>query len=231
MDSKMQMVCTWSGWVFLVLLGVGAWAFAGLIPPPSPAADAATIAEFFARQGGAMRLGLVIAMVSTAFIIPWTAVLSVQMNRMQGSSPVLPLIQAIGGGVAVIILLLPVMLWVTASYRPDRSSDVVLALNDLAWFFILMTFPAPMIQVFAVGIATLADKSLEAVFPRWVGFFNLWMGVLFIPGGLIVFFKSGPFAWNGLIAFWTPFAAFGLWFVVMTPVLLRAIRQQALTPS
>ena len=83
----------------------------------------------------------------------------------------------------------------------------------------------------AVGFATLADKSAEPVFPRWSGFVNLWLGTLFLPGGLIVFFKTGPFAWDGFIAFWIPFAAFALWFLVMTPVLLRAIRQQVLNPS
>jgi hypothetical protein len=30
---------------------------------------------------------------------------------------------------------------------------------------------------------------------------NVAIALLFAPGGLITFFKSGPFAWNGLLAF------------------------------
>lgn len=231
MNLWMQKACAWSGIVFVLLLTLGLWVMAGLIPPPPPAADAATVAAFFAAHGGGIRAGMLVAMIASGFYLPWTAVLSMQMKRMQGSSPVLPLLQSISGAVVTLIVLVPVMLWATAAFRVERSTEIVQLLNDFAWLFILMTFPAPVMQLFAVGIATLADKSPDSVFPRWVGFVNLWLGTLFLPGGLIVFFKTGPFAWNGIIAFWIPFAAFGLWFLVMTPVLLRAIRQQALKPN
>ena len=39
-------------------------------------------------------------------------------------------------------------------------------------------------------------------YPRWVGFAAIWSAILFILGALVPFFYSGPFAWNGLIAFW-----------------------------
>ena len=73
----------------------------------------------------------------------------------------------------------------------------------------------------------MADCGKQPVFPRWVGYFNFWVGLLFVPGGMITFFKSGPFAWNGIIAFWIPASVFGTWFLVMTPMLLKAIQQQA----
>jgi len=38
-----------------------------------------------------------------------------------------------------------------------------------------------------------------------------------------VFFKHGPFAWNGVLAWWIPLTMFFIWFVVMTVLLLRAI--------
>lgn len=231
MNLWMQKACVWSGIAFVLLFVLGLWVLAGMVPPPSPAADAATVAAFFADNGSGIRMGMMVAMIAGGCFLPWTAVLSVQMHRMQGSSPVLPVMQAVGGAVVTVILLVPVMLWATAAFRVERSPEIVLMLNDFAWLFILMTFPAPAVQLFAVGFAALADKSPQPVFPRWVGFLNLWLGTLFLPGGLIIFFKTGPFAWDGLIAFWIPFAAFGLWFVVMTPVLLRAIGQQASKPS
>lgn len=229
MSTRMQTLCAWSGLMFVALLFVGVWFVAWFIPPLAPALDADALAAFYAASPTSIRIGLVIGMIASGFFIPWTAVLSVQMARMQGTSPVLPVIQAIGGGVVVWIVLLPVVFWLTASFRVERSPELVLLLNDLGWIALVATFPAPLMQLFAIGIATLSDRSPQPVFPRWAGYFNLWMGTLFIPGALIVFFKSGPFAWSGLIGFWVPLSAFALWFVVMTPVLLKAIREQQAT--
>jgi hypothetical protein len=40
---------------------------------------------------------------------------------------------------------------------------------------------------------------------------------------LLVFVHSGPVAWNGVFSWWLGAAAFFLWIVAMTPLLLRAI--------
>jgi uncharacterized protein (DUF983 family) len=47
-----------------------------------------------------------------------------------------------------------------------------------------------------------------------------------VPGVMCLLFKTGPFAWNGLFVFWIPLAVFGSWFVVMSLLLLRAIKNQ-----
>jgi predicted membrane metal-binding protein len=49
---------------------------------------------------------------------------------------------------------------------------------------------------------------------------------LITPAMLIPFFKSGPFAYNGLLALYLPFGAFFLWMTIMTPSVLRAIGSQ-----
>ncbi len=50
--------------------------------------------------------------------------------------------------------------------------------------------------------------------------------LLFCPAGFDVFFKDGPLAWNGLIAWWVLVVAFFLWLIVLSVVLLDAIRRQ-----
>ena len=64
------------------------------------------------------------------------------------------------------------------------------------------------------------------IFPRWLAFYNLWSALLMAPGSLIPFFKTGPFAWDGLFAFWLPATVFGIWFVVMQVMVLKAIRAE-----
>lgn len=39
--------------------------------------------------------------------------------------------------------------------------------------------------------------------------------------------KTGPFAWNGIISWWTLLAVFCIWMVAFTTALIRAIRRQA----
>lgn len=53
---------------------------------------------------------------------------------------------------------------------------------------------------------------------------NLWLFVLLLPGQMIFFFETGPLAWNGVLAFYLPFAVFGLWFPIAFWVLRRAVQ-------
>jgi hypothetical protein len=77
-----------------------------------------------------------------------------------------------------------------------------------------------------ITIAILSDKSERPVLPRWLGWFNLWAQIIYLPGILIPYFKSGPLAWNGLLAFWIPVVVFTVWLCLITAMLLRAINEQ-----
>ena len=66
------------------------------------------------------------------------------------------------------------------------------------------------------------DGSRTVLWPRRRGW---WVALLISPAGIIVFFKHGPFAWNGLFGFFVPLAAFAAWIAVMVVLLLRAIDQ------
>jgi hypothetical protein len=52
--------------------------------------------------------------------------------------------------------------------------------------------------------------------------------VLLLPGFAVGLFKVGPFAWNGVIAFWVPAVVFGIWFNLMIFAMLKAIKQDVL---
>jgi hypothetical protein len=60
--------------------------------------------------------------------------------------------------------------------------------------------------------------------PRWVGYTSIWVGVLSLPGVVIPFFKSGPFAWNGIFAFWLPAILFGMMLTVLTLTMIKAAK-------
>ena len=228
MNTKAQLFCAWCGIGFLVLFTVGWWFIAGYIPPISPAMSANEVAAFYQENTGLIRLGMVITMFSAALSAPWVAVIAVQIKRIEGEFPALTYALLVAGAVGVVVLIVPPMVWTTAAFRPERSPELTMLLNDFGWLFFVMTFSPFFIQNLVIGLAVFIDKAELPVFPRWVGYFNIWVAILLIPGGLITFFKTGPFAWDGILAFWLPLLVFFGWFLVMFPLLLKAIKQQAL---
>ena len=63
-------------------------------------------------------------------------------------------------------------------------------------------------QAAVFGVAILLDKRAVPIFPRWLGFLNLWAAVMFVPGSFNVFFLQGFLAWDGWLAFYFPVAVF-----------------------
>lgn len=82
------------------------------------------------------------------------------------------------------------------------------------------------LQSLAIGLCILGNESSEEVYPRWLGYASLWVAFLSMPGALIPFFKTGPFAWNGLFGFWLAVIAFFFWFSSMYVYTVKAIRGQ-----
>ena len=227
MNEKTQIACVVCGAAFVALFTLGWIIVAGLVPAPSPSFDAAAIAAFYGANTGTIRFGLLLAMISASLTIPWVAVLGIQLRRTERDFPVLTATQLVAGAVTVVFLTVPVMIWTVAAFRPERTPELIQLMSDFGWIMLIMTFPPFFVQLVAVGLAIVSDNHERPVFARWLGYFNIWVAILFLPGGLITFFKSGPFAWNGLLAFWLPLTVFFLWYIVMFFALIKAIRQPA----
>jgi hypothetical protein len=226
----MQIICTWSGALYFGMFLVGFVLLAQFLPPLAPLTSAAEVAEIFRRNTGMIRAGNVLMMLGSGLAVPFAAAIAIQLRRTEGPAPVLAYVQLGAGSFTGVITLVPAMIWTLMAYRPDRDPDVLLLLSDAAWIWLVMPVTSVVVQCLTVGLAVLSDQSRTPVYSRWVGYFNLWLSVLLLPGCLITFFKTGPFAWNGLFTFWMPLSVFGLWYVVMIIVTLRAIRHWS-TPA
>ena len=206
--------------------------FAGMLlmtflPPVSPALDAEAVATLYREHATAIRAGAILIIISSMPAITFYAAISIQLRQLEGQArPIASIAQAIAGAANIQFFIFPGLLFVVASFRPERSPELLQTLNDLAFLVTILPWPITCVQALICGVAILAHSDRNPVFPRWVGFFNLWVAVLFLPGALIPFFKTGPFAWNGLLAFWVPATMFGAWFVVMQIMLGRAIERE-----
>jgi hypothetical protein len=219
----MQSLCVWSGPAFLVSFGLGFVGLARFLPPPSPGMSADLVAALYRGDSLMKSAGVVLMLMSCGFLLSWAAAISAQMRRISGCATALVYTQMLAGATGMIFLAAACLLWGEAAFRPEHDPQIAQVLNDLGWLNLIVPVSCAVFQAIAIGLAILGDRSAKPLFPRWSGYFNLWVGLSFTPGFAALFFKSGPFAWNGILPFWIPLAALGAWFVVMTVLLLKVL--------
>ena len=130
----------------------------------------------------------------------------------------------LGAGIAAWgFLLVPVIMLSVAAFRPERSAETTQTLHDPGWMLLIMPFVPFTVQNACLGWAILQDTGAPAALPRWLGYFNLWVALSFVPAGVLALFKTGPLAYDGVFAFWIPFALFFSWLLVVPLALHRAI--------
>jgi len=74
MNARHQMLCTWSGPVFVAVFTIGFWWLAHYLPPPSPNASAADITALYQQNTGQIRLGMLLMMACSGLVAPFVAV-------------------------------------------------------------------------------------------------------------------------------------------------------------
>jgi hypothetical protein len=227
-DRRVQKAAAWSGAVCLVVILVGVVLIARMIPPPSPAKSPEQVAEMFRDHRERIRSGTYLMFLAAGFLNFFVAAISQQVKRMPGAhASLLAQVQLISGALGTFMFLWAPMIWIAATFQPEeRSPETLATLYDLAFLAWIGNAAWVIAQGVAIAVAVFTDQSEQSVFPRWVGYFNVWVVILYIPSAMDIFFTSGMFSWNGLIVFYVPTAAFFVWLVGMTIVLLRAIAEQ-----
>jgi len=226
-NRRAQLICAWCGPLCALLFLVGA-VFLGQFVPPlvAPGDTAAEVARKFAEHTDQIRIGALITIISMSLVGPWGVSVAAQTRRTEGNFPILTYVQIICVAVGTCVVVLMSMFWATAAFRPDVYSDeTVMVLNDIAYFLFLFTWAPFSIWALAVALSIFLDPATEPVFPRWVGYLCLWVALLFVPAGLMAFFKTGPFAWNGLMALYVPVGIFFVWLAVLTTYTIKNINR------
>lgn len=217
MNQRSQKACCWITGISVVFLGIGFFLITGYVPPPHANDTARQLAHFYVTHRTRLRIGLVITLVSWAGYGTMTAVISMQMLRIEGRRrPVLSLLQALAGTAGWVCLLIPTMLLAVATFRAGQvSPQTTQTLHDLGWITAFMALTPFFVQLLAVAGAIFQDASPTPVFPRWLGYLTVWIAISFCPGVLLIFFKTGAFSYQGLFVFWVPFLTFGAWILLM----------------
>ena len=226
MIGKAESIGAWSGIVFVVLFFLGYWPLAGFLPPPAPSLSPLEVATLYRDHTLPIRLGVFVMMFAVVLFIPFSVALAEQMRRIAGIGPAMAQVQVIGSCITMTLIALSALLWGVIAFRPERNVDLTALLHDTAWLIFISPGPPACLLVAAFGFAVLADSRSRPIFPRWSGYASLWAAVLFVPAQMAIFFKHGPFAWDGLFPFWVAFTVFTAWVLVAAALLKRAARIQ-----
>ena len=212
-----------TGILLVISLGVTQGLIMGFIPPPSPNLSPEALAQIFIERKTEIRIGSLIQCICYTFYGTWGIAIAMMMRRMERGLPVLTYasIANVGGGY-VFFLFMPIT-WAMLAFRPEiMDPKFMQIMNDYVWFIFILSWPPFAIFMLLIAVAILCDHNVPTIFPRWVAFFNIWCAILSIPAALIEFFKTGPFAYDGLISFWFIYIVFFGWMMVMSIVTMRA---------
>jgi len=183
------------------------------------------IAVIFKQDLNQIRIGMICMMFAAVMYMPFAITIAIELKEVEGGVGMLTMWQMMGGVCTALLTFYPAMWWLLAAFRPDRSPELIQLVSDAGWLQFIGGLTIFLPCQITVAIAAFMDKREQPAFPRWLGYVSIWACILFLPGQLIFFFYTGPFAWDGVIAFYLPvvviIAWFSIMFVQMRKVILR----------
>jgi hypothetical protein len=103
-------------------------------------------------------LGMILTMAAASLFMPFVTEIALQMRRIEGRYRALALIQFGLGTLLVLEFIYLVFFWQTATFRVDRSPELIELLNDMSWIPFVGLSSTLVICVGAFGIAVLLDR-------------------------------------------------------------------------
>ena len=223
--TPIERLGVWGGLIGITLLGFG-WIFlAQFIPPVSATATAQEVATYFADRRWQMIQAGNLIMLSVFFILPAFAAATMVVNAMEKRLGMLTIMMIGAGATNAFVCFILGLSWVWGAYRADQNPELVRFAYDFG-FLIFYGGIAMFIPLFFVpAYAILIESPKQKLVPRWYGYLNLLTGFILLPAPLVYFFKTGPFAWDGIINFWIPFIDFAVFFTITPFVIGPALKQ------
>ena len=223
MNSTIQKACALSGLIGVTVFFLGIVS-GGFFPPWSPALGVEEVVAIYQENKIGLLLGGILLITGGAFVFPFIAVISQQIRRIEGNGPLLTYVQLAAGVGGIMYFIVPEPFYAVTAYRAEiLSPEIIYFMNDFNFLTLLIVWQPAAIQNISIAVAIFNDKNPNPLFPRWVAYLNIWVALGFVCILPMPFFYDGVFSWAGLFPFWIPATVFGLWFIVMTYVLFKAI--------
>jgi hypothetical protein len=226
-NIKTQLISLWTAPVFGVILLIAFLAFPGFFPPMSPEMTAEQVAKFYSANAAMIRFSMITFNLCGIMLLPFFMVIVVQMKRMATQSHVFAYCYLTAAVSGATLFALADIFYLVAAFRPDRSPELIMLLNDMAWMIFIAPVGAFVAQNLLLGLAVYFDDGPDPVFPRWVGHYAVATALAMAPAAGAAVFTTGPLAWNGAVSFWLRNCAFALFVIVMFFALRNVLHRQA----
>lgn len=221
----------WCSLGYLLVFGLG-WAIMSMFWPPfSPALSPAETADAFGEDRGWILLGSVLMQLSTMALMVFSAMLVLVVRTIEGRFGILTLTLAFTCITYQVQNFYVGFSMSMATFRPDRTDELVQYAGDTGFMQFMGGIAMFELGWIITAIAALAKNPPgRQILPRWFGYVNLWAAILYIPELLIFFFKTGPFAWDGLFGYWIPTIVFIAYFIAAWWAFLQVARNGGTDP-
>ncbi len=216
----------WCGLVYLLLFGLGWLNLAHFVPPIAPTESALEVARQFQERHVQLMLASVIIMCATWALVPFSALLVLVIRKIEGSAGMLTMMIAFSLVTFMVMNFFTAFSFAMAAFRPERAPELVQYATDFGFLLFLGGLPMFLGVWVVSGYAILVASPREnSIMPRWFGYLSLWAALLTLPELLVFFFKTGPFAWDGLLGWWIPAAVAVVYFLATPWVLVPVVRK------
>lgn len=223
---RAQLVLLWSGPAVAAVLLALFVLFPGFFPPMSPTMSPEQVAQFYDDNRSWIRLSMVGFNLCGIMIVPFLVLIVGQMKRMSTQSHVFAYAYLAAVVSGATLFALSNIFFGVAAFRPDRSPEVLQALNDMAWLSFIAPIGMIVAQFAMLACAVYFDRGPVPVFPRWVGHLSVITALAMLPSAAATVYTTGPLAWDGLISFWIRNGAFAVFVFAMFFALKDALYRQ-----
>jgi len=217
-----QYICFWSIPVFYNLFGLVFVPLSYMMPPRSPNSDLPAIVAFMQSQN------LLVASVILVLVLGLSAVANacyvVQMRRMS-VSPAFRYAFMAGSMVGAIVgCLFPMFCFGLGAFRPGYDPKILAMLYDFGYLSFIGSLGCFCLNWSMLSLSILLDKN--NILPKWLGYYTVWQFATEFFVATVWIAKTGPFAWDGLLAFWFNMVIYVPWQFIVYVCVYKAIRKQ-----
>ena len=178
-------------------------------PPPKAWWPLAHIVQWFDHNHSGILVGFAMMFLIVGFSLSANALIAYSMRRMSVSPAFAYSYLIIYSLAGIPGLLLTCISLVVGAMRPDRDPRLIGLLYDMGFLSFSGTMGIFLIGSLVWGVAILLDNN--RVLPKWFGYLNLCNALTEVVVAPCCMFKSGPLAWDGVIAFYINMVVFGIY--------------------
>jgi hypothetical protein len=227
MSERKQRIVLWWSLIFMLLYAIAIRFGFHMMPPPSAHQTSNEVARWYQDHRTSIRIGAAIAGWTSAFMIPYGVVIYFQIARQEQGAKVWSVLALCSGALTAVFFAVPPLAWGAAAFSPARAPQITALMHEFGTLTFITTDQMYVFMWVVVAIVCLTPTTVKhSPFPRWFGYLTAWIVIMFEAGAIAFIPHSGPFAWNGLLAFWSPLILYGAWMLLMAWLILRALRRQ-----